>query len=51
MNKEDGYFCDMQDKTIYPVCVKNKAGEEVCFDTEQNDLGKLPNFDVYYASA
>ena len=40
VNPEDGYFCDMQTKTIHPIC-KRQDGTAVCFDMEQNELGKL----------
>lgn len=40
VNPEHGYFCDMQTKTIHPVC-KEKNGTIVCFDTEQNHLGRF----------
>ncbi|KAL2285018.1 hypothetical protein FJTKL_08546 [Diaporthe vaccinii] len=40
VNPEHGYFCDMQTKTIHPVC-KGKNGTSVCFDTEQNELGEF----------
>lgn len=39
VNPEDGYFCDMRTKKIHPVC-KEKDGKFVCFDVDQNDLGK-----------
>ncbi|KAG6368611.1 hypothetical protein INS49_002824 [Diaporthe citri] len=39
VNPEHGYFCDMQTKTIHPVC-KEQDGKDVCFDMEQRELGK-----------
>lgn len=52
VNVDDGYFCDMQTKTVYPVCEEEKKEQQqkVCFDTEQNELGMLTNFDVYCTS-
>lgn len=38
VNPEDGYFCDMETKEIYPVC-KVQKGEHICFDLEQSELG------------
>ncbi|KAK2608146.1 hypothetical protein N8I77_006774 [Diaporthe amygdali] len=49
VNEEDGYFCDMETRTVYPVC-KQQSHTDVCFDTEQNDLGELPNCDICYVS-
>ncbi|KKY32485.1 hypothetical protein UCDDA912_g07557 [Diaporthe ampelina] len=40
VNPEHGYFCDMQTKTIHPVC-KMQNGTAVCFEMEQEQLGKL----------
>lgn len=40
VNLEHGYFCDMQTKTIHPVC-KEQNDKSVCFDMEQKDLGKF----------
>lgn len=41
LNPKDGFFCDMETKTVYPVCEPQNNGT-VCFDVEQNELGKLP---------
>lgn len=50
LNEEEGYYCDMHSKTLHPVCTKKEEQDKVCFDTEQNELGKSLRFDVYYAS-
>lgn len=40
VNPEHGYFCDMQTKTIHPVC-KTQNGTAVCFEMDQKQLGKF----------
>lgn len=42
LNPKDGFFCDMQTKTVYPVCASQNQ-TTVCFDLEQNELGKMPS--------
>lgn len=47
VNVDHGFFCDMQTRTVHPVCDKETKQTEVCFDTEQNELGRLPNFFIF----
>lgn len=41
LNPTDGLFCDMDTKTVYPVCPPQNQ-TTVCFDVEQNELGEIP---------
>lgn len=41
LNPKKGFFCDMETKKVYPVCEAQNRGA-VCFDVEQNQLGKAP---------
>ncbi|KAG8165942.1 hypothetical protein KVR01_004494 [Diaporthe batatas] len=40
LNPKDGFFCEMQTKTVYPVCTAQNH-TSACFDTEQGQLGKM----------
>lgn len=42
VNLEHGYFCDMQTKTVYPVC-KEQSGNNACYDPDQRKLGRFPS--------
>lgn len=37
VNPEHGYFCDMQTKTIHPICQGQNS--TICFDMEQKQIG------------